>query len=166
MATLIVFGGLPGTGKTTLAKAIAQERGAVYLRIDAIEQALRDADVLKGDVGAAGYLAGYALAESNLRLGRDVIADCVNPLEITRKAWRDVAFKAGSAVAEVEVACSDPVEHRRRVETRVMDIAGLRLPNWDEIQSSEYERWVERHTVIDTANRSIEDALRALRKEI
>ena len=39
-STLIVFGGLPGTGKTTLAKAIAGEHAATYLRIDTIEQAL------------------------------------------------------------------------------------------------------------------------------
>lgn len=166
MAILIVFGGLPGTGKSTLAKAIAQERGAVYLRIDAIEQALRDADVLKGDVGATGYLVGYALAQSNLRLGQDVVADCVNPLQITREAWRDAAAKADCAVVEVEIVCSDATEHRRRVETRTVDIAGLKLPSWDEIQSSGYERWTAPHTVIDTAARSLEDTLRALREEI
>ncbi|HEY1838549.1 MAG TPA: AAA family ATPase [Rhizomicrobium sp.] len=163
MAILIVFGGLPGTGKSTLAKAIAQERGAVYLRIDTIEQALRDAAVLEGDVGAAGYLVGYALAQSNLRLGRDVVADCVNPLGITRRAWRDTAAKAASNVVEIEVVCSDPAEHRHRIESRSVDVAGLKLPRWDEIHSSGYERWLEPHAVIDTANRSVEDALRALR---
>src|SRR5215475_11042164 len=33
---LIVFGGLPGTGKTTIAKAIAKRYAAVYLRVDTI----------------------------------------------------------------------------------------------------------------------------------
>ena len=33
---LIVFGGLPGTGKTPLARLIAEERRAAYLRIDII----------------------------------------------------------------------------------------------------------------------------------
>jgi predicted kinase len=80
---LIVFGGLPGTGKTTLARAVAQERLATYLRIDTIEQALRSSDVLAGDVGPAGYIVAYALAEANLRLGRIVVADAVNPLAIT-----------------------------------------------------------------------------------
>ncbi len=40
---LIVFSGLPGTGKTTIAQAVVRRCGAVYLRIDTIEQALRTA---------------------------------------------------------------------------------------------------------------------------
>ena len=39
---LTVFGGLPGTGKSTIARALAAKIGAVWLRIDGIEQALRD----------------------------------------------------------------------------------------------------------------------------
>jgi broad-specificity NMP kinase len=46
---LIVLGGLPGTGKTTVAKALAQKLDAVHLRVDAIEQALRSSGVLKTD---------------------------------------------------------------------------------------------------------------------
>lgn len=60
---LIVFGGLPGTGKTTVAEALAQELNAVHLRVDTIEQALRSSAVLKTDVGPAGYVVDYRLAE-------------------------------------------------------------------------------------------------------
>jgi predicted kinase len=76
---LIVFGGLPGTGKTTLASSLARERSATYLRIDTIEQALRTSGVLKSGVGPSGYMVAYALAETNLRHGQTVVADCVNP---------------------------------------------------------------------------------------
>jgi predicted kinase len=79
---LVVFGGLPGTGKTTVARLVAARLRAAYLRIDAIEQAMRSAGVLAapGEVGPAGYMAAYALAEANLRLGLTVVADCANPL--------------------------------------------------------------------------------------
>jgi len=53
---LIVFGGLPGTGKTTLAKAVAKRYAAVYLRIDTIEMAIRTTEVLREDTGPAGYV--------------------------------------------------------------------------------------------------------------
>jgi len=37
---LVVFGGLAGTGKTTLAQRIASGSAAAYVRIDAIEAAM------------------------------------------------------------------------------------------------------------------------------
>ena len=45
---LIIFGGLPGTGKTTIAKQLAKTVEAVYLRVDTIEQSLWQ-DVLDRD---------------------------------------------------------------------------------------------------------------------
>src|SRR6266481_5125874 len=107
---LIVFGGLPGTGKTTIARAFAQDCHATYLRIDTIEQALRSSEMLAGDVGPSGYMIAYALAEVNLRLGRIVVADSVNPLGVTRDAWRQVAKTVSSAIFEIEVVCSDTDE--------------------------------------------------------
>src|SRR5688572_31093835 len=121
MAMLVVFGGLPGTGKTTLARQVADRLAATYLRIDTIEQALRSSLALADDVGPAGYEIAYAVSEANLALGRTVVADCVNPLPVTRAAWRNVAARAASPIVEIEVICSDEAEHRRRVESREID---------------------------------------------
>jgi predicted kinase len=84
---LIIFGGLPATGKTAIAQELARQIGAVYLRIDSIEQGIRDSGVVSQALNDAGYRIGYAVAEDNLRLGRTVIADSVNPLRLTRDAW-------------------------------------------------------------------------------
>ncbi|WP_247528165.1 hypothetical protein [Bradyrhizobium sp. 199] len=51
-SVLIVFGGLPGTGKTTISRELTIRLAATYLRIDSIEQALKDAGLT---VGAEGY---------------------------------------------------------------------------------------------------------------
>lgn len=150
---LVVFGGLPGTGKTTVARAVAGRLRACYLRIDAIEQAMRAAGVLAGggDIGPAGYMAAYALAGANLSLGLCVVADCVNPLPVTRAAWRAVAGAASSPVLEVEVVCSDLDEHRRRVETRTVDVPGLVPPTWEVVRRHEYQPWTGPRLTIDTA---------------
>ena len=148
---LIVFGGLPGTGKTTVARALARHLQAVHVRVDTIEQAIRSCDVLKADVGPAGYLVAYGVVEDNLRLGRTVVADSVNSVRVTRDAWLDVARRAGVRAVEVEVICSDAVEHRRRVETRTADIDGHQLPTWQAVVDRQYESWDREHIVVDTA---------------
>jgi predicted kinase len=162
MSRLFVFGGLPGTGKTTLARALAEQRRAMYLRIDAIEQAIRASDVLAGEVGPAGYLVAYALADANLRLGNSVVADSVNPIKLTRDARRAFAANAGAALVEVEVICSDAAEHRRRVETRSTDVVGLILPTWQEVLDRDYAPWDRPRHVIDTANRTVDEVLDVL----
>jgi predicted kinase len=159
---LIIFGGLPGVGKTTLAKAVAREWEAVYLRVDTIEQALRFSETLQGEVGPAGYLVAYRLAEENLRIGRTVVADSVNPLNITRDAWLSVAAGASRDAIEIEVICSDPSEHRRRVETRNADIDGLSWPTWQAVLERTYEDWTRPHLVLDTAKKSIEEVTEEL----
>ncbi len=156
---LIVFAGLPGSGKTTIARALALRLGATYLRIDTIEQAVRDAGLTNDELGAAGYLVAYAVAEANLSGGRRVVADCVNPVSFTRESWREVAQRAGVAIAEIEVVCADAAEHRRRVETRSQDIPGLKLPTWEEVLARVYEPWTEPHCVIDTAALSVAEAV-------
>jgi predicted kinase len=163
---LIVFGGLPGVGKTAIARELASQLGAVHLRVDSIEQAIRDSGVASRSLDDAGYRVGYAVAEDNLRIGRTVIADSVNPLSVTRDAWVSVANRAQEDVIEIEVQCSDPEEHRRRVETRATDIAGLRLPTWDDVVCRDYHPWHRERVVVDTANCSMEKNVQMLREKL
>lgn len=146
---LISFGGLPGVGKTTIARELAKRQNALHLRIDTIEQALRDAGL---NVAAdEGYRVAYAVAEDNLRLGRIVISDCVNPLTITRDAWRQVAERARAPFLEVEIVCSDARVHQERVETRPIDIPRLTPPTWAEVQGRARDPWTREHLVFDSA---------------
>ena len=156
---LIAFGGLPAVGKSGLAKALARRIGAVHLRIDTIEQALRNAGL---DVsGPEGYLVARDLAADNLRSGHTVIVDAVNPLETTRDYWRETAARLTLELVEIELVCSDQREHRRRVEARINDIPRLVLPTWRQVLDRDYEPWTTAY-VVDTAGRTLQDVLSQL----
>jgi predicted kinase len=156
---LVVLSGLPGVGKTTVARELAVALGAVHVRIDSIEQALRNAG---WEIEAEGYRVAYAVAEDNLRLGRSVVADCVNPWPLTRGEWRSVGDRARARVFDVEVVCSDAKEHRRRVESRATDISGHRLPTWSEVVRRDYCPWDTDRLVIDTARLNPGDSVRKI----
>ena len=145
---LIGLSGLPGVGKTTIAREFCRATGAVHLRLDSIEQALRNAG---WKAESEGYLVAYAIAEDNLFLGRTVVADCVDPWPVTRRAWRAVAQRAGVRFLPVEVVCTDVDEHRRRVESRVPDIAGHTVPTWSDVLERDYRVRDDERLVIDTA---------------
>lgn len=148
---LIIFGGLPGVGKTTIARMLAGRIKAVYLRIDTIEVALKHSVLNIKEVEDAGYVVAYALAEDNLRMGHIVVADSVNPINLTRQAWREVAHSSGKPFLEVEICCSDKTTHQMRVEGRKADIAGHELPTWEKVQGRDYHNWEHPQLRLDTA---------------
>jgi predicted kinase len=156
---LIVMSGLPGSGKTTTARRLAARIGAVHVRVDTIEQNIHAAGE---NVGTAGYMVAYGVAEDNLSLGHTVVADAVNAIKIARDAWLSVAERQAVPILEVLVTCSDKAEHRRRVETRVTDVPGLVKPDWDETISRAFEDWERQPLLVDTAFRTTDEIVDTL----
>ena len=163
---LIIFAGLPGVGKTAVAQELARQLGAVHIRIDSIEQAILDSGFANSLLNDGGYRVGYAVAADNLRVGRTVIADSVNPLAITRDTWVEVASRSQVRDIEIEVVCSDANEHRHRLETRTTDFPRSRPLTWQEVVSREYHAWSREHVVIDTSRLSVEQNVDILRGAI
>ncbi|WP_193315169.1 ATP-binding protein [Nostocoides sp. F2B08] len=163
---LIVFCGRPGTGKTTLATAVARALPACYLRVDAAETALKRTGMA---VGTEGYAVVHELAVSNLQLGHDVVVDAANPVPQSRAGWSEATARARAQLLMVETLLPDVKEHRRRVEQRSADIPGHLVPTWEQIVNSEWTPWVEERdgqrlqidsTHADTALARILQALR------
>jgi len=160
---LIALSGLPGVGKTTIARALAARIGAVHVRIDSIEDALRRSPAHVEPMNDAGYLIGYAIAEDNLGVGLTVIADSVNPWPETRDGMT-AAARAGVRAAEVEIVCRDRDEHRRRIASRLLiDGNG---PSWHDVETRDYRQWNRGRLVVDTAGRSTADCVTAVESAV
>jgi len=150
---LVEFGGLPASGKSTLAERLATDLGAVYLRIDEIEAAMRRFGLAPAQTGVPAYAVAHDVAAGHLHRGLTVIVDAVNPVAEARDGWRHLAAGTGARHAVIEVHCGDPVEHRRRVETRWIDRDGWSNPDWDAVvaMAAEYQPRTDERLVVDTA---------------
>ncbi len=117
---LVLVGGQPGAGKSTVARALAAEVGAVVLASDELRAELRSTGVVTGPSGAVGAGAYSAAAKArvlvelldrarcSLALGVSVVLDASWTTSASRAAARALAVEAGAVL--VEVRCTVPVE--------------------------------------------------------
>jgi len=156
---LIVLAGLPGSGKSTVARALARRTGAVWLRVDTLEAAMLEAGLPPSfETGVAAYLGVRDQARDHLRLGRRVIVDAVNGVREARELWENLSAELSVEKRVIELVCSDPAEHRQRVERRPPATPPLPKPTWDEVRAREYVPWNEPHLVVDTTQ-SLDETL-------
>jgi predicted kinase len=149
---LVVFAGLPGAGKSTLAVRVGAALPAPLLAVDTIDHALHTYHVMEPRPGYAAYGVVAALAGVQLALGQGAVIDAVNPVRAARDIWVELADRARVPLRVIEIVCGDEREHRRRVETR--HAAGTPgIPTWEKVvqQRAEYEPYIGRRLVVDTA---------------
>lgn len=176
--TLIEFGGLPGTGKSTLARRVAGQTGAVLLRIDEIEAAMWRNGLTPQQTGVAAYSIAHDLAASHLRRGLTVVADAVSPVGEARDGWRELARSCAARHVVIEIECPDPVEHRRRIEARIAgvagdgalgdgDLPGFAYPDWRQLRqrADAYQPRTDPRLVVDTT-RPIDECHRQIARHL
>ncbi|MEU1886088.1 ATP-binding protein [Micromonospora sp. WMMD987] len=148
--SLVVFAGLPGVGKSTLAGQVGVSLGVPVLPVDPIERALARHGLTGHGAGLAGYDALAGLAGVQLGLGSSVVVDAVNPVAGARGLWFDLAARAGVPLRLIEVYCGDEAEWRRRVDAR--HAADPLAPTWEQTgrRGAEYEPLIGPRLVVDT----------------
>jgi predicted kinase len=124
-----------------------------------MDQAIWSSGTAPRDLRDWTYRAAQAVALDNLKLGRNVVGDCVNDSREAREGWTQMSRRSGAKVLWLEVICGDAAEHRRRVESRPNDIPGLALPDWDAVMKRNYEPWEWDRLSIDTACRPLEECV-------
>jgi predicted kinase len=141
-----VVSGLPGTGKSAVAAALATRLAAVHVSVDPLEDALLGAGLPPSwETGVAAYETARAVAEMNLLGGRDVVVDAVNDSPEARETWRRAADGAGAVLAHVLLTLDDAAEHRRRLAGRGRRFTHVPEPTWDEVRAraARYTPWAD-----------------------
>ena len=156
---LIVFAGLPGTGKSSLARTVARELRAVYLDKDTVKDcAIAVAREMKIEQGAdlAGPLSYellVVLARDNLSLGLSVVLDSPAGYRQFREKVSELAKSRKANLKLIECICTDESLLRQRVEGRGRELPPYRARDWADYQSNRirFEGLTERRLVVDTA---------------
>ena len=115
---LLQIAGAPGTGKSTLVRALAAVRTAVILDNDIIKSAILDGAVEWTMAGPAAYEVLFALAADMLSQGRSVILD--SPSHYPQIPARGLAIaQAGNAAYRfIECVCGNQAELEQRLLLR------------------------------------------------
>jgi len=117
---LVVVGGTPGTGKSSLAAAVAERTGWTVLRSDVVRQDELPHDQQAGALDEGAYSSAasdrvlhamLAAAQAQLTAGRSVVLDAT----FASPAWRTAASELARAT------CSDLTTVRTRLPDAVAD---------------------------------------------
>ena len=155
---LIVFSGLPGTGKSTLAETVAIQLNIPVFAKDWLEATLLhnglQSTLNDRSLGYVGYELLTVLAERQLMLGQSVILDSVASTQAIRAIWKDLATQYGADWRVIECVCPDESIHRSRLMTRKRNIPGWHELEWSDVEKVKqyYQPWDEDRLVLDMAN--------------
>jgi aminoglycoside phosphotransferase family enzyme/predicted kinase len=153
---LIILTGLPGTGKSTVAAALARELDAHVLSTDRIRAEARRPPRFSPAEKGGVYERMFARAERGLRTGRTVILDGTFYRESLREAAAAAGRRAGVPVFVLEVVSPVPIVKRRMAE-RLRSARGPR-PAGFEVHGfirKTYEPVRGKHFLLDTADPAV-----------
>ena len=164
---LIIFSGLPGTGKNMLAEAVGKELSIPVFARDWLEGTLLRSGlkptIEDKPLGFAGYELLTILAQRQLILRQSVILDSVAGTETIRSTWRQLSRQYGAYWRVVECICSDEALHRSRLKVRKRNIPGWHELEWADVEKVKqyYRPWNDERLNLDMTNLYTENFFKA-----
>jgi predicted kinase len=115
---LIIFTGLPGTGKSTVASAIAQRLKIPLFAKDKLEHTLRQSGIEYPASAYASYELLTMLAREQFNARQSAMLDSVASPTKLRETWLALAQEYHADVRVIRCICSDEAVHRQRIAAR------------------------------------------------
>ena len=153
--TLILFSGLPGCGKTTLARRVAQYFQLPLFSKDRFQSALRRQG-LAGRSTVDGYRLILDQADEQLNLGLGSVLDAVFPLPGFRAEASQIARRHEAELRVIVCHCSDETVWERRLLARKQYVPDWTPVGWSEVERlrAEFQPWDAQltHLAVDALN--------------
>ena len=147
--TLIAICGLPGSGKSSVARIVAQRIGARHLNSDRIRRELFAVRTYADDESRTVYQALFGRAAEALAAGENVVLDATFMKATHRQPIWDLARDVGAELHLIWVTCT-PAVAEARLATRVGDVSEADI-NVYRLLAAQFEPIAERHTQIDNS---------------
>jgi predicted kinase len=129
--TLVIFSGLPGTGKSTLAEKLARKLRWPLLRIDDVIGPVPENPNIEFWDSKVEILLD--LVNTQLALGLDVIVDSVF-MNWDRQHAQELAHKYGARFLPIYVFISDEKIWQARVKARYLAPNNQNAATWEQVQ--------------------------------
>ena len=165
-STFVVMRGFPGTGKSTIARAIAAALHAPLIDRDILRQKAVDLFGNLPQIGRFSYELMFALVEEQLRLGLSVVVDTPLTYRTTYEQAKELARNFQTPMLVVHCQCPPEVQ-RCRLEGRKGKVSEFQITSWEEwIQwKRRFENFDDGGCVIDTSN-PLDDSLAKVMRTI
>ena len=146
---LICVAGLPGCGKSTVARLLAERLDGLLLRTDAIRKALFPSPDYSPEESIRTYAEFYRKAEAGLDAGRAVVMDATFYSRASREQAAAIARRTGVSWHLLLITAPEEIV-RERIAQRTNDISDADFRVYLEMKALfEPITEAETHTVID-----------------
>jgi adenylate kinase family enzyme len=149
---MIVIGGVPGTGKSTLAKALSKELNIPAFSKDELEAAVSRKGLCNNkEMRGVGFEIMAVLAKNQIENNNSAIFDFIASKSRVIEQWPELLE---SEIKYIECICSDEETHKKRIQSRNRNIDGWYELVWEDVLPIKrgFQPLMTKRLILDSVN--------------
>ena len=160
--TIIIVGGVPGAGKSTLAKALSKELNIPTFSKDELEAAVSRVGLCNNkETKGVGFEIMAALAKNQIETNNSAIFDFIASKSRIMEQWPELLE---TDIKYIECICSNEYIHRERIQSRNRNIEGWYELEWKDVLTIKkyFQPLMADHLILDSVDDLGENVTKAI----